>query len=197
MALLNAVKDKRIPADGIPAQQVAFLQAHRDPAVRQLARSVLTTPAEKREAVVEQYRAALSLTGDRSKGRLVYEQRCVSCHRVEGEGSAVGPDLVTVKNSGKDKLLLSILDPSREVAPNYVAYTVETTDGDSLVGIIASDTPASITVRQAYGKDVTIPRSKIKRMTSGRKSLMPEGLEVGLPPQGMADLLEFVSTAQK
>lgn len=196
-ALLTAVKEKRVPVESIPAQQVTFLQAHQDAAVRKLARAVLTTPAAKREAVVEQYRAALSLGGDRSKGRIVYEQRCVSCHRVEGEGSAVGPDLVTVKNSGKEKLLLSILDPSREVAPNYVAYLVETTDGESLVGVIASDTPASITVRQAYGKEVTLPRIKIKRMTSDRKSLMPDGLEVGLPPQGMADLLEFVSTAQK
>ncbi|HZZ41731.1 MAG TPA: PVC-type heme-binding CxxCH protein [Tepidisphaeraceae bacterium] len=194
MALLNAIKANQIPASQISAQQVAFLQSYQDPAVQTLARSLLVTPAAKREAVVEQFQPALSLTGDRAKGKLIYEQRCISCHRLEGEGNAVGPDLVSVKNSGKEKLLVSILDPSREVAPSYVAYVVETTDGETLVGIIASDTTTSITIRMAYAKEVVLPRSKIKRMTSDHRSLMPDGLEAGLNQQNVADLLEFIST---
>jgi len=104
----------------------------------------------------------------------------------------VGPDFTTVRNAGREKLLLNILDPSREVAPQYVAYLVETRDGQDVLGILAADTPASITVRQAYGKETIIQRSNIKRMTSQGKSLMPDGLETGMSVQDMADLITFI-----
>ena len=57
---------------------------------------------------------------------------------------------------------------------------------------VASDTPAGITLRQAYGKETTIQRDKIKKMSSDGRSIMPDGLEAGLTPQDMADLLTFV-----
>jgi putative heme-binding domain-containing protein len=78
------------------------------------------------------------------------------------------------------------------VAANYIAYTVDTKDGENVLGIVTSDTPASITLREAYGKETSIPRDRIKKIASQRKSLMPEGLEAGLKPQDFADLLEFV-----
>src|SRR4029079_518333 len=95
----------------------------------------------------------LNLTGDATRGRNIYEERCLSCHRAGSEGHAVGPDLVTVKNTGKEKLLVNILDPNREVRPDYVSYSVETDDGESRVGLMVNETPMSITVRQAYGKE--------------------------------------------
>jgi putative heme-binding domain-containing protein len=91
--------------------------------------------------------------------------------------------------------LISILDPSREVAPQYIAYAIDTKDGESCVGIIAHESPASITVRQAYGKDEVIDRANIKGMKSQGQSLMPEGLEQGLGQQDLANLLEYISTA--
>jgi len=50
-------------------------------------------------------------------------------------------------------------------------------------------------VRQAYGKEDIVPRSQIRKMRSQGQSLMPEGLEVGLTPQDLADLLEYIETA--
>lgn len=106
-----------------------------------------------------------------------------------------GGILVSAKSNGKDKLLISVLDPSREVAPQYIAFNIETKDGESYVGIIANETTSSITVRQPYGKEDVILRSNIKSMKSQKQSLMPEGLEAGLQPQDFANLLEYISTA--
>ena len=128
------------------------------------------------------------------RGKKIYLQRCSSCHRLGGNGYQLGPDLVTVKNTGKEKMLVNILDPNREIAPAYIAFQIETKDDESLVGIIASKT-TGITVRQAFGKEDTIMRSKIKSMQSQGQSLMPEGLEEGLKPQDFANLLEYISTA--
>jgi putative heme-binding domain-containing protein len=91
--------------------------------------------------------------------------------------------------------MVNILDPNREVRPDYLSYVVETDDGESLVGLVANETSISVTVRQAYGKEDVIPRSRIRRMRSQAQSLMPEGLEAGLSAQGLADLLQFIETS--
>ena len=139
---------------------------------------------------------ALQLKGEAAHGKQLYEQRCSSCHRLGGEGHALGPDLVTVQATGKEKMLGNILDPNREVAPQFQAYEVELKDGDSLIGLVGNETASSITVRQAFGKEEVVPRSNIARIRNQNQSLMPEGLEAGLKAQDVADLLEYVSTAK-
>ena len=117
-------------------------------------------------------------------------------HRLGGEGFALGPDLVTVKTAGKEKTLVNILDPNREVRPEFVSYVVETKSDDTLLGIVANETATSVTLRQAYGKEDVIPRANIVKMQSQGNSLMPEGLEAGLKPQDLADLLEYIEAAE-
>ena len=75
-----------------------------------------------------------------------------------------------------------------------MAYLVETKSGESLVGIV-TDTASGVTVRKPFGKDTVVLRSDIKRIESQHISLMPEGVEDGMKPQDMADLLEFIFTA--
>ena len=116
----------------------------------------------------------------------------MSCHRAGSEGHLLGPDLNTVKAAGKEKLLESILDPNREVLPQYVAQMIETKAGDSLVGLIAYENAAAITLREAFGKESVVPRTTIQKIQSQKQSIMPEGLEAGMTPQDMADLLEFI-----
>jgi putative heme-binding domain-containing protein len=165
--------------------------------VRELADRVLgAPPSGQRQAVIDAYLPALNLQADPGRGKKVYQERCISCHRLGGEGHALGPDLVTVKNTGKEKLLVNILDPNREVRPEYVSYIVETDDGESYVGLIVNETSTSITVRQAYGKEDMVPRLRIRKMRSQGQSLMPEGLEAGLTTQGFADLLEYIERAR-
>lgn len=196
VALLKAIQLGEVAAAVLTTAQAAFLREHRQRAVSQLAGQVLgANPTGQRQSVIDAYLPTLNLAGDATRGRKVYEERCIACHRLAGEGNAVGPDLVTVKNTGKEKLLVNILDPNREVRPDYVSYSVETEDGESLVGLISNETSTSVTVRQAYGKEEVVPRSRIRRMRSQGQSLMPEGLEAGLSPQGLADLLQFIETA--
>jgi putative membrane-bound dehydrogenase-like protein len=196
VALLQAVQSGKVQAATLTTAQANFLRNHSNREVNQLAGTVLGSSASNgRQAVIDAYLPALNLTGNATQGQKIYEERCISCHRVAGEGYAVGPDLVTVKNSGKEKLMVNILDPNREVRPDYLSYVVETDDGESLVGLVANETSISVTVRQAYGKEDVIPRSRIRRMRSQGQSLMPEGLEAGLSAQGLADLLEFIETS--
>jgi len=193
--LLEAMKAGKLRQADLDTAQVRLLLRSNDSQVQALARQVLNAPTTQRAAVIETFRPALTMQGDKARGHLVYQQRCVSCHRTGSEGSAVGPDFVTVRNWGREKLLIAIVDPSREVAANYIAYMVETKDGASVLGIFSNDTPASLTIRQPYGKETTIARPQIRKIGSDGRSLMPDGLELGLTQQNMADLLEFVLTS--
>jgi putative heme-binding domain-containing protein len=198
IALLNAIQSGSIQPSDLTTSQIKFLQKHSHKEVHELAGKVLGAAiGKKRQQVIDAYQPALQLAGDAAKGKEVYLKLCVSCHRLGGNGFALGPDLVTVKNTGKEKMLVNILDPNREVAPNYLAFEVETKDGESSVGIIASETTSSLNLRQAFGKENVIMRSDMKSRRSLGQSLMPEGLEQGLTPQDFANLLEYITTAEE
>ena len=104
----------------------------------------------------------------------------------------LGPDLVSVKANGPEKLLVSIVDPNREVAANYVAYDVALRDGGTQTGLLGDETLTHVRIKLPLGKEL-LPRTQVKGMRSGGKSIMPEGLEAGLSPQQMADLLAFIA----
>jgi putative membrane-bound dehydrogenase-like protein len=196
-ALLEAVAAGSIRAAALDTTQARFLRNHPDKTVRQLALKTLAAkPASTRQQVIDSFMPALNLKGDAAHGKKIYEQLCISCHRLGGEGHALGPDLVTVKNTGKEKLLVNILDPNREVRPDYVSYLVETKDDETFIGLVVNETATAVTVRQAYGKEDVIPRANIKKMQSQGLSLMPEGLEAGMAAQDLADLLDYIETAE-
>jgi putative membrane-bound dehydrogenase-like protein len=196
-ALLLAIGAGTIRASVLDTAQTRLLRNHRDPGIKALAQKVLAAPASNRQAVIDSLSAAITLKGDAVHGRKIYEERCISCHRAIGEGFSLGPDFVTVKTTGKEKLLTNIVDPNREVRPEFVSYVVDTKDDESLIGLVINETANSVTLRQAYGKETVVSRGKIEKMQSQGQSVMPEGLEAGLSAQDMADLLEFVSTAKQ
>lgn len=193
LVLLDAIAAGTIAPRDLSPAQTKFLRSHSDATVRERAVKVLTSASgTKRQDVIEQFSSALSLTGDPTKGKQIFVERCASCHRLGNEGYALGPDLITVKNAGKEKLLTSIIDPNREVLPNYSTYLVEGRWDDSYIGLI-TEAGSDVIVHEAFGKETRISRSKIRKITSQSQSVMPEGLEAGLTPQGMADLLDFLS----
>jgi putative heme-binding domain-containing protein len=197
LALLQAIESGGIRVSALDTTQAKFLRNHRDLEVKKMATRILAAkPAGTRQQVVESFISALDLKGDVAHGRKIYEERCISCHRLGGEGFALGPDLVTVKNTGKEKILVNILDPNREVRPDYISYLVETKDDESTIGLIVNETATAVTLRQAYGKESVINRSDIKKMQSQGQSLMPEGLEAGMQQQDLADLIGYIETAE-
>jgi putative membrane-bound dehydrogenase-like protein len=141
MSLLHALQKGSIEPNVLGTTQAKFLRTHSDSEVRQLAEQVLGSASSgQRQNVIDAYLPALNCRPDAAGGKRIYEERCASCHRLGGEGHALGPDLVTVKNTGKEKLLVNILDPNREVRPDFISYVVETKDGESLVGLVANET---------------------------------------------------------
>ena len=155
---------------------------------------VLTYSARsgRTSTIVTEWLAKLPATGDTQRGREMFEKTCAPCHQLEGLGHAVGPDLSDAGHRSVEDLLSNILDPNMAINPNYASYTVDWTPDESATGILQSETPEAINLLQAQGIKAVIPRAKLTRMASTGLSLMPEGLEAGMTPQQMRDLLAFL-----
>jgi putative membrane-bound dehydrogenase-like protein len=190
-ACLAAVEERRIsPLEFDPATRQA-LRRHKSPAIKMRVEKFWQENAD-REAVVHHFRPALDLPGDRQRGAATFAKSCLICHTVQGQGGNVGPDLSGIQTHTKETLLVEILDPSRQVLPDYLSYTCLTTQGDTVTGCIVAETAASVTLRRPGQPDLTVPRQQIQELKADGASLMPDGLEAGLSMQDMADLLEFL-----
>src|SRR5690606_9974270 len=109
--------------------RVQMLLKHGDASIQARAKKLFEGRLQARAEVFAKYTAALEgLQGDPVRGHDVYRANCMQCHKIGDEGFAVGPDLVTVAQGGAEKILVNVLDPNREVNPQYINYIVETND---------------------------------------------------------------------
>ncbi|HIL73883.1 MAG TPA: c-type cytochrome, partial [Verrucomicrobia bacterium] len=150
-----------------------------------------------RAKVVEQFRPALAKRGDAKRGRVTFEQRCAACHELGGVGRNIGPDLKSVRANGAEKLLVSIIDPNREVAPQYVLHKVYSAKKkETIVGTIKYMSGSAMAMGLPDGSERQFFRSAADLVESTGMSLMPAGLEAGLSAGQMADLLAWVLEAE-
>lgn len=192
VALLDAVEKGRVAAADVPPARRALLMKSKDAALAARAVKLLTQTTGKRAEIVARYRAALAIAGDVERGHKVFSRECKTCHRLRDEGFEVGPNLATILHRSPDELMTHILDPNREVSPNYLVYAVAVDDGRTLTGLIAEETAASLTLRKAENVRQEVLRSQIDEIFATGQSLMPEGLEQKVTVQEMADLLAFL-----
>lgn len=194
---LDAMEKGEVAVALINPNRKEALLKNPDAEIRQRAEKLFGADAPSpRSEVITQYLPALKLTPNTANGQHVFKRECATCHKLGNEGHQVGPDLATVQNRTTDGLMMHILDPNREVLPNYLEYLVLLDDGRTLTGIIASESATSITLRRADNAQDTVLRQNIEQITSTGKSLMPEGLEQKITQQEMADLLEFITQSK-
>ena len=192
-ALLSAIESKAIaPSDLDPIRRKSLVEGA-DPKVKARASALFSDQARPdRGAAIARGRKALELPGAPDRGKAVFLKVCATCHRADGQGSQVGPDLTTVAARSPDDILIHILDPNREVAANYLNYAVTTKDGRTFSGLIAEESAGAVTLKRGEGATDIVPRGQIEEIVSTGLSLMPEGLDQGIEPQGLADLIAFI-----
>jgi putative membrane-bound dehydrogenase-like protein len=190
---LDAMAAGTMSPAGLSIDQRVRLLKHSDAEIRKQATKLFGgAVSSNRQAVAKTYQSALSLDASAEAGAKVFEKTCSKCHRINGKGHEVGPDLSDVRNRSKLALLYDILDPNSKVEPRFTAYTVATIDGKVFNGLVASETAEAVVLRMAEGKEQTIGRGEIEVIRASEVSLMPEGVEKDIKPQDMADLLEFL-----
>lgn len=193
VALFDAIDRGVVHAADVDPARFKQLASRGDPALRRRAEKLLSSlQLGRRKDVVEQYRDVLAMPGNVERGKAAFKKVCAACHRVGDVGHEIGPNLATVKNRGAEAILVNVLDPNREVNPQFINYVAITDDGRTLTGMITAETATSVTLRRAEGASDTLLRVNIDELQSTGMSLMPEGIEKDLAKQDLADLIEFL-----
>ena len=191
--LFDAIEARVAGVSHVPLSRRTLLLQHADAKIRERAAKLFAADAPSpRKEVLDRYRAALSAPADGPRGRKVVERECMICHRLGDKGYEVGPNLLTIKHRTAEEILTHVLDPNREVPPNFLEYVVALDDGRIVTGVIAEETATSITLRRPQGAVETILRQNIEELSNTGHSLMPEGLEQKVSVQEMADVLAFL-----
>jgi putative heme-binding domain-containing protein len=133
--------------------------------------------------------------GDARRGAGVFSEAtsaCTSCHKVAGQGGAVGPDLTTVsKCLTPEEIVESLYWPDRHVKPEYRAVSVTTADGRALQGVVKEETATLLSIVDATGQLHSLPVGDIEdRRDVG--SLMPRNVVTSLPPERRRDLVRYL-----
>ena len=127
--------------------------------------------------------------------RLFFHPRlalCASCHRHSGRGNVVGPDLSLIGRQGDLKSVLqSILDPSRDVAPQFFPTQLKLKDGTDFTGILLRSSNVDV-FRDLTGLERVFKPEDIRQRTELKASLMPAGLPSAITDEELRDLLAFL-----
>lgn len=199
MLLAQVVRQQRLP-DMVRQEALAVAANHADLAIRDLFEPFV--PEEQRskrlgEAIRPE--EILKQAGDVESGRMLFHEvktvQCRNCHRIEGKGTDLGPDLSKIgKKYDRPKLLETILDPSAVIEPQYLTWLVETKSGQVHTGLLVKKDEGSATIKDVQNKQHEIPIAEIEGMFPQRKSLMPDLLLRDFTLEQVADLLAYLAS---
>jgi quinoprotein glucose dehydrogenase len=151
---------------------------------------------EDKSDSLSHYKDAL-VGGDAEVGRRIFfgkaEVSCLRCHKVQGVGGEVGPDLAGVGSRQKrDYLLESIVAPNKQIAKGFETLVLTLTNGKSVTGVLKSEDAREVRLMTAEGQLVVVAKDKIDERVAG-KSAMPEDLIKNLTRREIRDLVEFLA----
>jgi quinoprotein glucose dehydrogenase len=142
------------------------------------------------------YRDAL-VGGDAESGRRIFHSKaevsCLRCHKVQGGGGEVGPDLTGIGSRQKrDYLLESIVLPNKQIAKGFDTLVLTLKNGKSRTGVLKSEDAREVRLRTPEGELLVVPKDQIDERETG-KSAMPEDLLKHLSRSEVRDLVEFLA----
>ncbi len=190
-ALLSAIDRRQIQRTDLDWHQQVHLMNYDDQRIRTEARRLLAVD-EDRQVVLAKYQPALAKTGQAANGKAVFERVCSSCHQLGGQGVAFGPDLATLRNRNPQSVMTEILHPNHSIADGYDFYTATLRNGQTVSGMLARETSATLTFRALGGAETVVARTDVAQLDKAQQSAMPVGLEAQINLQQMADLLAYI-----
>ncbi len=178
--LLQAIIDNKISSTALPPFYIRQMRSFEDEKVQEPLKRLYPewrhTSAEKEERANE-LRELLnesSLTqANASRGRMLFEKTCASCHKLYGQGGKLGPDLTGSQRSNLNYLLGNIVDPSAEVAEKFQMSIIVLSSGRVISGVIQQESDETIVI-QTPNEELTLLKDDIEARKNSKLSMMPE-----------------------
>lgn len=197
-ALLEAIKAKKVPATAISPFQARQIRSLGDESLNTLLTEawgeIRDTP-EAKKAEFAKWEGLLTkdtlAKADPSKGRMIFTAACSACHKLYGQGGAIGPELTGSDRHNLKYLLENILDPSAVVPADFRVSVLNLKDGRTITGVIPEQTERTLTV-QTPAERITLERTQIVKQAQLPVSLMPEGLLTALGDENVKNLIAYL-----
>jgi putative membrane-bound dehydrogenase-like protein len=202
LALLDAVEKKIVPRQDLNAFMVRQLLALKHPKVTERVNQVwgaLRSPSADKAAhltkLKKQLEPAALTQANLAQGRALFTKHCAACHKLFGEGGAIGPELTGSQRTNLDYLLENMLDPSAVVPREYQVQIVVTSGGRTITGIVKEETERALTV-QTQNEVIIVPKDEIEVRRQSNLSMMPEGVIEQLRPDELRDLVAYLASSR-
>jgi putative membrane-bound dehydrogenase-like protein len=199
-ALLDAVEKGTVPKGDITAFTARQIAGLKDKAVTDKLAKVwgeVKTGTANAKAKIAEYKTKLTpdaiARGDAAKGKVLFGKACGTCHKLFGEGQAVGPELTGSQRGNLDYVLENVVDPNAVVPFDYKMTQFYLKDGRQLSGLVKGETPQTVTVR-TVNEEVVIAKADIDERKPTNNSVMPEGLFDALKPDELRDLMKYLTS---
>jgi putative membrane-bound dehydrogenase-like protein len=149
------------------------------------------------KAEMERVRKLVQGQGNPRRGRELYLNHkalaCITCHRLEGVGGNVGPDLTRLWDTMTvEKIMEAIIDPSKEIKEGYQSYIATTKGGQVFAGLKVAQSADEVVLRDATAREIRIAAKDLEELTASKKSLMPDDVVKHLTFNQFLDLVAFL-----
>jgi putative heme-binding domain-containing protein len=136
------------------------------------------------------------VSGSSVHGREVFAKNCAQCHQIGGQGAVIGPQLDGIGERGMERLIEDVLDPNRNVDPNFKTTVYILKDGRVLSGLFRRQEGKKITIADSNGKELSFEESAVEQKQASPNSLMPSNVGTSMLETDFYDLLAYL-LAQK
>jgi cytochrome c oxidase cbb3-type subunit 3 len=142
-------------------------------------------------------RAAAS-AGNADSGRAIFTGKgnCTGCHRINGLGSRVAPDLSEIgRLRNSTDIERAILDPDFSIVPSSRFVRIVMRDGATVTGRLLNQDTFTLQLLDSKEQLRSLARADFKEFAFIDKSQMPSYREK-LNPQELADLVSYLVSLQ-
>jgi putative membrane-bound dehydrogenase-like protein len=201
--LLAAIEKGTVPRADVPVTTARQILALNDKAISIQLEKVwgkIAPASKERVALTKKWKEYLTeetlAKADASRGRVLFAKNCAACHKMYGEGNAVGPELTGSQRSNLDYVLENVLDPSAVVPNEYRMINFVLIDDRVVSGIILRETKEALTVRTT-NEAIVLPVSDITSRKQTNLSIMPDGLFDQMKQEEVRDLVAYLRSKEQ
>ncbi len=201
LLFLILIDEGRFPAKEVSVEELRSVANYDDPKINALVQKHWgkVAPPTKEEILADIRRLNNDLRafpGDAKNGKALFTKHCATCHKLFGEGAAVGPDLTFANRTDRDYLLISTVDPSAVVRKEFQSHVALLKNGTVVTGLIVENKPPKMVFVDSKGQKTEVSHSDIDRLQESSISLMPDNILKQLKPDELRDLFAYLQAAK-
>jgi putative heme-binding domain-containing protein len=133
--------------------------------------------------------------GNAENGEKIFRASCASCHRVNGAGGRLGPDLSRIGSArSREALVGRIRRGAEDFRQGYEPVTLTPPTGQPIQGVKKNEDLFSVQIMDTGERIQGYEKDKMKAVENGTRSAMPVFSREHLTDADLDDLLRYLQS---